>query len=41
MLEAPVADGQDLSPEELKRIYRNKIKNAVKNTNVQVEVIER
>ncbi len=41
ILEAPVADGQDLSPEELKRIYRNKIKNAVKNSNVQVEVIER
>ena len=41
ILEAPVADGQDLSPEELKRIYRNKIKNAVKNANVQVEVIER
>lgn len=41
VLEAPVAEGQDLSPEELKKLYRNKIKNAVKNTNVQVEVIER
>ena len=41
ILEAPVADGQNLSPEELKKIYHNKIKNAVKNTNVQIEVIEK
>ncbi len=41
ILEAPVADGQNLSPEELKKLYHQKLKNAVKNSNVQVEVIER
>lgn len=41
ILEAPVAEGQDLSPEELKKIYRNKIKKAIKNSSVQLEIIER
>ena len=41
ILEAPVADGQNLSPEELKKIYHQKISNATKNNNIQIEVIEK
>ncbi|MBR1948180.1 MAG: hypothetical protein IKA30_00125, partial [Alphaproteobacteria bacterium] len=40
ILEAPVADGQNLSPEELKKMYHQKLKNAVKTNNLQVEIIE-
>ena len=41
ILEAPVADGQNLTPEELKKIYHQKISNATKNNNIQIEVIEK
>lgn len=40
VLEAPVANGQNLSPEELKKVYHQKLRNAARNANIQVEIIE-
>ena len=40
ILEAPVAEGQNLSPEELKKAYHEKLKNAAKKADIKIEVVE-
>ena len=40
VLEAPVAEGQNLSQEELKKAYHKKLKDVAKKANIQIEVVE-